>query len=171
MTMAQANSVSSAESSSDEGVRTHLAHSHWLNQRTAHPTDDMLAGDWSNVSRTMKILPSKKIDVSTPKSQRKLDDNNPTKKQRQNQAKKAKAKLEKIEAEQRQATALKLHRKNLENERMAITKVSEHMKSVQQATKVTTHKDNEWATVSKSRKPTNAVADVGNTSSDELIWH
>lgn len=120
----------------------------------------------SHRPRTLKIVSSSKPGSSSqPASKKQKKADAPlTKKQRQNAAKKAKQKEEKALMEERQAAALRAHKKAIEKQRIESIKPASTFSTGDGA-----WRDNDWETVSKSKKSTSTASHQPDASSD-LIW-
>lgn len=164
-------SPSSNEVSEEEEQGEMLPYNTSKRKSRAHVTDDMLPTEYRTTARTLKILPPSEHNGYTYPTQRKnpKSDEPMTKKQRQNAAKKLKAKAEKAEVDQRQAAALRSHQRTLEAQKIA--QLTDRPSSIVpiERNNVWTSQAEDWQTVSKNKKNTNETAQ-SRTSTDALIW-
>lgn len=147
----------------------HLAEAQWQQSRRTHVTDDMLDRGSSYVARTLKIVGTSSAEPI--RQARRSNDAALTKKQRQNAAKKAKARAEKAEVTAQQAAALHAHQKEVERRR--IVEISERDKRQQQSSKLSTASawhDDDWTTVSKSKNKISNGQIASVDQNGKLIW-
>lgn len=131
----------------------------------------MLENDTAYVARTLKIVSSSapgKASSASKTSTKSGDVEVLTKKQRQNAAKKAKAKAERIAAAQDQALAFKAHQKTIEARRLTEMAEREKIERIAKAQQAKAN-DLDWTTVSKV-KPKSNDHTASLDENGKLIW-